>query len=147
MTQRHPVQNDLLTMVTTNTLDRQPIFRDPSYAREAVECLYRVQELHPFFLYGFVIMPDHCHILMTVPIPETLSNIIGAFKSGLTFDLGLNGGCLWQRRFHATIVNNSHTALRYIYRNPVRAGLAGKQEDYPWSSACGQWTVMPLDGL
>jgi len=149
MTQRHPVQNDTLLFVTTNTFHRTPVFRDPACAREAVECLYRVQELHPFLLYGFAIMPDHCHFLLMVPAPGTVSGVIGTYKSGLVFDLGIsnrNHGSmrLWQRRFHATTVQNAGTVLQYIHLNPVRAGLAKTPEKYPWSSSCGRWDVTPL---
>lgn len=143
MTQRHWTQNDRITLVTTVTMNRVPLFQDPSNAREAVECLYRVQSLHPFFLYGFVVMPDHIHLLMKIPAPERLSNIIGSYKSGLTFDLGIKK--LWQSRFHMRIVKSPCAALHYIHMNPVKKGLTESPENYPWSSASGRWDISGLD--
>ena len=126
-------------LVTTVTYGRDPIFERASYAREAVECLYRVRTLHPFFLYGFVIMPDHCHFLMRVPADGSVSNVVGAYKSGLTFDLGI--GAFWQRRFNIRLIDDLDGASRYIHFNPVRAGLVTQPEDYPWSSASRRWAT------
>ena len=144
MSQRHPDQNDLLMFVTTNTLHRKPVFTDPACAREAVECLYRVQELHPFLLFAFVIMPDHCHFLLRVEAPMKISNLIGTYKSGLRFDLGIQER-LWQPRFHLRVPNHAWRTLEYIHNNPVVAGLCEMPENYPWSSACRKWEVTPLD--
>ncbi len=143
MTQRHPVQQNATMFVTTNCMDRRPIFHDPAFAREAVECLYRVKKLHPFYLYGFVIMPDHCHFLMNVPAPETMANVIGTFKSGLTFDTGVPR--MWQGRYHCRIIeSNAVRVLTYIHNNPVVGGLVKNPQDYPWSSASGMWEIDPL---
>lgn len=142
MTQRHPVQADQVMFVTTNTLRRRPIFASPAHAREAVEVLYRVQEQHPFFLFGFVIMPDHAHVLLHVPEPENIARVMRAYKSGLAHSIA--GGPLWQQRYHIVLPRQPFAALRYIHRNPVRAGLAASPEDYPWSSASGQWDVSEM---
>lgn len=144
MSQRHPTQNEVMMLVTTNTLNRKPIFSNDAYAREAIECLYRVQNQHPFLLYGFVIMLDHCHLLMQILEPGKISNTISAFKSGLAHDLGI--GPIWQRRFDNRIVKNAYRALKYIHMNPVKADLVEKPEDYPWSSASGRWDVTELYG-
>ncbi len=145
MTQRHPVQNDATVFVTTNTLHRAPFFGDSAVAREAVDCLYCVQAIHPFYLFGFVIMPDHCHFLLRVPAPQTVSNIIGAFKSGVTIDTRI--APMWQRRFHMIVPHDRLATLRYIHLNPVKAGLVEDPADYPWSSASRKWDVSGLDVL
>ncbi|MCG2813744.1 MAG: hypothetical protein L6245_03600, partial [Thermodesulfovibrionales bacterium] len=47
-------------------------------------------------------------------------------------------GRLWQNRFFSTLVEEDPylwAVMRYIERNPVRARLVKKAEDYPWSSA------------
>lgn len=143
MSQRHPIQNDVTMFVTTNTHNRCPFFAQATLAREAVDCLYRVQTLHPFFLYGFVIMPDHCHFLLRVPAPQTVSSIIGSYKSGLTFDCGIPH--LWQARFHMETPKDIRETLRYIHLNPVRRGIVEDPALYPWSSASGTWDVSSLD--
>ena len=46
-------------------------------------------------------------------------------------------GYLWEGRFKSYPLAEKHlyAAVRYVERNPVRAGLVKKAEDYPWSSA------------
>lgn len=128
--------------VTTNVLARKQVFKNPVYAREAVECLYRLQTLHPFFIYGFVIMPDHCHFLLRAMPPYEISRLMASYKTGLVSDLGMHK--LWQPRFDLRIPDNSYACLNYIDLNPVRAGLAERAEDYPWSSASNKWDVSQL---
>jgi len=143
MSQRHPVQNDVKMLITTVTAKRVKIFADSCRAMEAIACLYRVQAIRPFFLYGFVIMPDHCHFLMKVPIPETVAQVMASFKSGVTFDLGLPK--VWQSRFHLRVPDYPFQALRYIHSDPVRQGMVDDPRAYPWSSASGKWDVSPME--
>jgi putative transposase len=143
MFQLHPFRNELLMLVTTNTHHRQPIFRDSTHAREAIETLYRVQQLHPFFLFGFVIMPDHCHLLIRVPEPESVSRVMRMFKQGTSMNIGR--GPLWQTRFHIRLLTRGREALHYIHHNPVKAHLVMEPEQYPYSSACGRWDITPLE--
>lgn len=145
MTQRHPEQSDLPMLITTVTKKRQPIFLHQGYAKTAVEHLYRVQKLHPFLLYAFVVMPNHCHFIMRPVFPEQISSIMRAYKSGLAFELKM--GSIWQSRFNLRIINKFDGTISYIHQNPVRAGIASRMEDYPWSSASGRWPVEQLPSL
>lgn len=145
MRRRRIEKNDCIMFVTTNILHREPLFTNPANAREAVEHIYRTQQLHPFFLFGFVIMPDHCHILLNVPAPETISQVINTYKSGLAHQLGL--GPIWQARYDLRLPNDSWKVLEYIHQNPVQAKIVGAAEEYPWSSACGKFDVTSLEGV
>ncbi len=143
MTQRHPIQNEALMFVTTNTYQSARFFDDATYAREAIECLYRVQSLRPFLLFGFVIMPDHCHFLLNVPERGSISKIMNSYKSALVQSIGIPK--LWQSRFFLDIPNSAARTLEYIHMNPVRAGLSKTIWEYPWSSASGKWDVSILE--
>lgn len=137
MSQRHWIQNNRIMFVTIATLNRESFFENPAFAREAIETLYRVQKLHPFLLYSFVIMPDHCHFLMRIDPPQKVSNIIGIYKSGMTFNTGIPQ--MWQPRSHIRIIrDNPHRVLHYIHMNPVQADLVELPEQYSWSSASGK---------
>jgi putative transposase len=51
-------------------------------------------------------------------------------------------GHVWQARPFSCVLDDVHAlaAIRYVERNPVRAGMVARAEDYPWSSArahCG----------
>ena len=131
--------------VTTNIADREPIFQDPVAAREAVETLYRVQGLHPFFLFGFVIMPDHCHLLITVPSPGKISTVMNSFKKGVA--LQLQRGRIWQRGYYIVFPFKPWKVLDYIHMNPVRAGIVQHPREYHWSSASGRWDVTSMNDV
>lgn len=142
MSQRHPIQNEAIMFITTNTEDCKQHFANDAHAREAIETLYRVKQRHPFHIYGFVIMPDHCHFLLSVPKPGSISKIMNVYKSGLTFNTGIPK--IWQARFHMALPKNPEVALKYIHMNPVEAGFVERTEDYRWSSASHLWKTDPL---
>lgn len=125
-----------------NVAGRKPLFTNPSYAREAVEAIYRVQELYPFHLFGFVIMPEHDHMLLRVPAPGNISSVVRSYKRAVSHAIGI--GPIWQPRFHVRMPDDPHAALAYIHQNPVKAGFVSTAEDYPWSSASGKWDVQDL---
>ncbi len=129
-------------LITTCTNSRDPVFANDACARIAIETLYSIQHYYPFFLYGFVIMPDHCHFLLRVPEGGSISKIMNVYKRAVTFNLGMK--YVWQKRFHMRLVNNVPEALRYVHANPVKKGLCKIAEEYRWSSACGRWDVMEL---
>ena len=70
-----------------------------------------------------------------------MRDLLGPYTSYFNRKYGLNGR-LWQGRFHSAVLDESHfwAALRYVERNPVRAGIVQHAEQYRWSSApahCG----------
>ena len=142
MAQAHPVQNGEIMFITTNIRHRRRIFADPACARIAIEVLYDIQEFYPFFLFGFVVMPDHCHFLLRIPDEGFISKMMNIYKRAVAFNIGQ--GPIWQSSFHIRIPDNPQEALAYIHRNPVQSGLSALPEGYPWSSASGKWDVMDL---
>ncbi len=143
MMPRRTIVNEVPMFITTNVKKRRPFFARDGFAKEAIDHLYRVQLFHPFFIYGFVIMPDHCHFLLKVCAPETICRIMDIYKGGLAHQIGI--GPIWQPRYHLEFIYNLPGALNYIHMNPVKGGLCKKPEDYPWSSASGKWDVTSFD--
>ena len=143
MSQPHPIQNDRVMFITTNVTNRKPIFANPAFAKEVIDTLYRIQSAHAFLLFGFVVMPDHCHLLLKVCPPDTISAMMRTFKIGVTFSIGI--GPIWQPRFHLVIPKEPWKALDYIHQNPVRARMVEDPMSYRWSSASGIWDVSRMD--
>lgn len=137
----HHLQNEMAVLVTTVTKNREKIFTDPAFAREACEALFRVQELYPFLLYAFVIMPNHCHILMRASEEIGLSKIMRVYKTSVAHAIGR--GPIWQSRFDAKSIPLAR-AKTYIHWNPVKKNLCKNPEDYLWSSASRIWEVSEL---
>jgi len=101
---------------------------------------------------GFVIMPDHVHTLVWFPRPGRLSDFMQVWKQRssvqihrvLETQLQHCGKSIpadepvWQARyyaFNAFSEERLHEKLTYMHQNPVRAGLAVRAVDWPWSSA------------
>ena len=95
-------------------------------------------------LHAFVAMPNHVHLLATqlAPFAKWLGPLKGFTANQANKALGLKGGPFWQNESYDHSVRNDEEFLRiqrYIERNPVRAGLAGKPEEFRWSSAGAAW--------
>jgi putative transposase len=92
-----------------------------------------------FFLFGFVVMPTHLHLLLS-PHNRDLVQIIRDLKSRTGFEIARTRGIhgpIWQERYFDTIirrVRNFWQKLEYIHRNPVEAGLVKDPEEWLWSS-------------
>ncbi len=92
-----------------------------------------------FFLFGYVVMPTHVHLLL-YPHNKDLVQITRNLKSKTGFEISRARrvpGPIWQERYFDTIirhVRNFWQKLEYIHRNPVEAGLVENPEDWRWSS-------------
>jgi putative transposase len=71
-----------------------------------------------------------------VALARTLRDTHSAYASYSNRRDGTSGH-LWQGRFFSTVLDEPHlwAAVRYVERNPVRAGLVPQAVDYAWSSA------------
>ena len=92
-------------------------------------------------IHDFVIMPDHIHVLMTVPanvsIEKTMQLIKGCFSFRAKKELGFRGE-VWQRGYSDVQILNEESFLRhreYIHYNPIKAGLVHHPEEYPFGTA------------
>ena len=97
---------------------------------------------HGLAVKGYCLMTNHIH-LVAVPERETslcdvLKPVHLRYAQHVNWTRGLTGH-VWQGRFFSCALDEAHyiAALRYVERNPVRAGLVEQAEDYPWSSAAG----------
>lgn len=92
-----------------------------------------------FTLYGYCLMPDHLHVLLSpTDSQKSLSYLTDSFKSYTTHEyMKLEGRPpLWQRSWHDHVCRKSETAetvLAYVAENPVRAGLVDNWSDWPWT--------------
>jgi putative transposase len=106
------------------------------------------------FIWTYTLMGNHVHHVAVPEEEDSLSKTIkvahGEYTSYLNKKYGLVGHA-WQGRFKSFPMDESHchNAIRYIERNPVRAGILPRAEDYLWSSAaahCGLRDDLLLSG-
>ena len=92
-------------------------------------------------VHDFVVMPNHVHILMTVPGEMSLEKAMQLINGGFSFrankELGFRGE-IWQRRYSDVRVVDEQSFQQhreYIENNPVKAGLGNSADEYPYGSA------------
>ncbi len=101
--------------------------------------------LHRLTVAGYCLLSNHVHLIAIPHRPESLSlalkNTHGRYAAYCNARAG-SSGHVWQGRYYSCPLDEPHfwAALRYVERNPVRAGLVPLPEQYAWSSAavhCG----------
>jgi len=99
------------------------------------DALERVRRRYLFVVAGYVVMPEHVHVLVNEPKGALLSRAIQALK--LSVSMRSRERPFWQAHYYDFNVSSHEKfveKLRYIHRNPVRRGLVAKPEDWTWSS-------------
>ena len=157
----HPGQ---LQYLTASTCRRTALFASPRFCREFVRVLDQPCQEMGFLLLGWVLMPDHFHLLIQ-PVPAgSTSRIVQQLKQRTAFRLlailhenSQYPWCrrmlsqlrlpatvhseaeyrVWQRRFYRFNVYSEKKRLEklhYMHGNPVARGLVSSPEQWPWSS-------------
>ncbi len=123
--------------ITFTCYHRQPLL-DTVAARQTLErALERIRRSFGLQVYGYVVMPDHVHLLLSEPDRDTLANALKSLKQGVARRLIGTREHFWQKRYYDFNIRDYKQfleKLRYIHRNPVRGGLCGRPEDWEWSS-------------
>jgi len=118
---------------------RRPLFTSGANRRVFESALERVRRSFQPRVYGYVVMPDHIHLLLSEPQRQTLADALKSLKQGVSRRLIGGAEHFWQKRYYDFNIRNYSQfveKLRYIHRNPVNAGLCERPEDWEWSSFC-----------
>src|SRR5579864_1132667 len=112
---------------------------DSVAARDTFEQeLERVRRWYGSFVTGYVVMPEHVHLLLSEPERGKLSLVIQMLKQITSRKLKApDQPRFWQVRYYDFPVWSEAKRiekLRYIHRNPVTRGLAERPENWKWSS-------------
>ena len=144
-----------LHFITTSCYQRLPLLGSARARDLLVAVLEQVRRRYHFVIVGFVVMPEHVHLLISEPDRGNPSTVMQALKQGFArrflrrqrargdarqgalWNLALDQGHLWQRRFYDFVVWSERKRvekLRYMHRNPVARGLVLEPEQWRWSS-------------
>jgi putative transposase len=117
------------------------------------DSLEQTRQRYRFVVVGYVVMPEHIHLLITEPEIGNPSTVMQVLKQRsacallpkkkradprqryLFGDAGRSP--FWQARFYDFNVWTTKKRvekLRYMHRNPVKRGLVGAPEEWRWSS-------------
>jgi len=153
-----------LQFITTSTYRRTPLFLSDRFRGCFVQRLEEVRQEWHFLLIGWVLMPEHFHLLIkpepadTTPLilkglkEESAKRIIRTLRPNLQHPWCRNMLTrlrlpstvhdqsryrLWQRRYYPFNVFSEakiQEKLTYRHNNPVKRGLVSSPADWPWSS-------------
>ncbi len=131
-------QTGKLHFITFSCHHRLP-YLAPDHPKQIVEqILEQTRKEHGVEIHGYVLMPEHVHLLLSEPTHHDLATTLKVLKQQSSKLLKSPNTPFWQPRYYDF---NVHTEakrlekLRYIHRNPVTRGLVTRPEVYPWSSA------------
>ncbi|HXM20476.1 MAG TPA: transposase [Terriglobales bacterium] len=116
---------------------RRPLLTTPIPRQVFEAALERVRGSFDLCVYGYVVMPEHVHLLLSEPRQRTLADALKSLKQGVSRRLIAQTEYFWQKRYYDFNVRNERQfveKLRYIHRNPVKRGLCMRAEDWGWSS-------------
>jgi len=145
--------------VTFSCYRRKPKFADTRFYDLFPLCLEAMRLRFRMRIYGYVVMPEHVHLLVSEPEHGNLAeamhylklsfskharSLTGAQVSVQTKDANLGhqqalgpNEPFWQKRYYDRNVRSVREfgiKLRYLHRNPVKRGLVRDPADWKWSS-------------
>jgi putative transposase len=144
-----------LHFITTSCYQRLPLLARPQNRDLLLGVLERVRRRYRFVVVGYVIMPEHLHLLLSEPERGNPSKVMQAIKQGFArrllprlraasdarqgnlWETAVDHGHIWQARFYDFVVLTEKKRverLRYMHANPVRRGLVLEPQQWNWSS-------------
>jgi putative transposase len=145
-----------LHFITFSCYRRLPLLKTFRARDMFVKELGRVRDEMGFRLLGYVVMPEHVHLLMSEPMQGTPSKVLQKLKlrvarklrrrsrpasaGQMRFPFAETGEPLrafWQARFYDFNVYSRgkvREKLNYMHANPVIRGLVKHPRDWRWSS-------------
>jgi putative transposase len=131
--------------VTQRGNRRSDVFEVDADREAYLRFLKKYAARHGLAVWAYCLMNNHVHLVVVPTREESLG--LALRDTHTVYAMYFNArteldGHLWQGRFYSCPMDDSHlwAAVRYVERNPVRAGLVDRSEDYRWSSAaahCG----------
>ncbi|HKM84479.1 MAG TPA: transposase [Candidatus Acidoferrum sp.] len=145
-----------LHFLTFSCYRRLPLLKTMRARNLFVRELARVRAEYGFLLVGYVVMPEHVHLLMSEPTKGTPSTVLQMLKQRVSQKMRRKPRnacekqlrlafpepreaprCFWQPRFYDfNVYTNAkkREKLEYMHCNPVTRGLVRHPKDWPWSS-------------
>jgi putative transposase len=127
-------------LLTFCTAERTRVFEHPDTVRDALRQIRRTAAIEKFAIVAYCFMPDHLHLLVDgMSAQSDLKRFAKMAKQRSGASHAASGkGRLWQEGYWEKVFridDDARRIVRYIFENPVRAGLAKSANDYPFSGS------------
>jgi putative transposase len=133
-----------LHFITFSCYHRLPLLGTVHARNSFVQVLAVIRDRFVFRLVGYVVMPEHVHLLISEPSRGTPSSVLQKLKQDVSRKLrATSSGSqirqpqFWQTRFYDFNVYSLEKKiekLNYMHMNPLKRGLVTNPKDWPWSS-------------
>jgi putative transposase len=125
--------------ITACTFRKHPVLATPDTSAILKEEWESAPTRHGWNVARFVIMPDHVHFFCTPRLEaSSLETFVGRWKEWTAKRMIRELNCarpVWQLQFFDHLIRSEDSGAEkwdYVYRNPVRAGLVTRPEDWPY---------------
>jgi putative transposase len=155
-----------LHFVTCSCYRRKPLLATERARDIFLKILSEVRERYDFALLGYVVMPEHIHLLISEPNTGTPTTVMQVLKqrvsramnarrrrkrtppgqTRLWDEVPARKHVFWQRRFYDFNVwstKKKNEKINYMHFNPVNRGLVKHPKDWAWSSYLFYWSGKP----
>jgi putative transposase len=113
--------------LTTTTYQRRALFVRTANAELLVQTLFHYRDQGRYALHGFVVMPEHLHVLLSPAENQTIERCAQCIKGGFSHEVRAKfAGEIWQVGFHEHRVRDGEDFRRqlgYIAANPGKRGM------------------------
>lgn len=114
-------------------------FADLDYL-EYLRCLKQAADSCGCAVHAYVLMTNHVHLLLSPERSESVGRLfqsLGRHYVRYVNETYRRHGGLWEGRYRGNVIDSQAyllSCMRYIERNPVRAGMVDHPASYRWSS-------------
>ena len=131
---------DLPYHITQRGNYRQNVFEDDEDRLSYLSWIDDYSKKYKLSIFAYCLMDNHVHFIVIPREEDSLAKVfsISHMRYSQYFNKKKNAsGHLWQGRFYSCVMDEDYlmAALRYVERNPVRAGIVRKPWRWKWSSA------------
>ena len=137
--------------ITCSCYHRQPFLGSARCRDYFLKIFEEVRQKYDLVVWGYVVMPEHFHVLMGEPAKGNVARVMQVLKQRVSKNYRRKKKAtdqmnlwelkavraLWQPRYHDfnVFTERKHVEkLRYMHRNPVKRGLVSSPELWRWSS-------------
>ena len=129
--------------VITQGINKEKIFEKEEDKKRYLKLVEEAfEKFNNLFLLCYCIMDNHAHFLIYTKENKELSKSMAIIntKYGIFYNKNRNRvGYVFRNRYYTQVIKNEkhlYNAIVYIHRNPVKAKMVRKMEEYEFSSYC-----------
>ena len=126
--------------VMTQGINKSYIFNDEQNIKYYIKLMYELKKDYFIKIISYCIMNNHAHILMQIKEIKDMSKYMHRLNCiyAKYYNKKYNRvGYVFRDRYKAEAIHNEehfYNCIKYIYDNPVKAGICNKAEEYPYSN-------------